>query len=130
MHHNIFRAALALLAAFGAELLTLTYWQVARSSELWSAPGNRRPILLENRILRGPILDRNGQPIARSRYKDGKQIRETVDPLAFAHVVGYLSRAYGRVGIEGKYNSELSGVKREWTVEDVQNQLFGKQLKG
>ncbi len=130
MQQNLARVAYALLTLFGVQVLGLTYWQIARSNELWSSPGNRRPALFENRVARGGLYDRNGEPIARSKVIGSKQKRETHDPLANAHVVGYLSAKYGRAGLEGKYDAELSGLRRAWTWQDMQDWLVGEPRRG
>ncbi|MEM5817709.1 MAG: penicillin-binding protein 2, partial [Desulfitobacterium hafniense] len=48
----------------------LVYWQVARSAELMDNPANRRLILMEQRVVRGGIFDRNGEVLAQTEVKE------------------------------------------------------------
>ena len=95
--------AFALLAA------AFVYWQVYRSDWLIRQPYNRHLALLERHIRRGTIFDTNGIPLAIS--KSGGPGRRTYPQGSLcAHVLGYLSARYGRTGIEGALDPQLSGM--------------------
>ncbi len=147
MKQNIVKLAVLFFAAYGVLVGFLTYWQVARSEELMDHPRNRRLALREQRILRGGIYDRNGQPIAQSQITSvgrvptsrddrrravplGVQRRTYTDPKAVAHLVGYVSERYGRVGLEGKLNRSLSGLSKEEWLLDLQDRIFNRQRRG
>lgn len=130
MKHNVVKLAVLFFAAYGVLVGFLTYWQVAKSDELMDHPRNRRLALREQRIQRGGIYDRNGQPIAQSKFVNGEQRRVYTDPKAVAHLVGYVSDRYGRAGLEGKLNRTLSGMSRdEWLLE-LQDRIFNRQRRG
>ncbi len=88
------------------------------------AAGRRRPdnpavIAIARRALRGPIVDRNGQWLARSdRDANGEATREYRDD-AVSHVVGYASRRYGTAGLERAYNAELLGLRASDPLGDL-----------
>jgi peptidoglycan glycosyltransferase len=129
----------------------LTYWQVAKGEELIDHPRNRRLAMREQRILRGGIYDRSGQPIAQSQMTSvgngrravpssvgngrrvvpsGVQQRVYTDPKAVAHLVGYVSERYGRTGLEGKLNRYLSGQSRDDWLVGLQDRILNRQRRG
>jgi peptidoglycan glycosyltransferase len=137
---NIVKLAVLFFAAYGVLVGFLTYWQVARGEELMDHPRNRRLALREQRIQRGGIYDRSGQPIAESQIisaGDGRravpsnvQRRVYTDPQAVAHLVGYVSERYGRTGLEGKLNRTLSGLARDEWLLDLQDKILNRQRRG
>lgn len=130
MKQNIVKLAVLFFAAYGVLVGFLTYWQVVKDDELMEHPRNRRLALREQRIQRGGIYDRHGQPIAQSQFVNGVQRRVYTDPKAIAHLVGYLSDRYGRVGLEGKLNRYLADMSRdEWLLE-WQDRIFNRQRRG
>ncbi|MCS6860645.1 MAG: penicillin-binding transpeptidase domain-containing protein [Abditibacteriales bacterium] len=130
MKQNIVKLAILFFAAYGVLVGFLTYWQVAKSDALMEHPRNRRLALRERRIQRGGIYDRHGQPIAQSQFVNGEQRRVYTDPPAVAHLVGYVSERYGRVGLEGRLDRYLSGMSRdEWLLE-LQDRIFNRQRRG
>ena len=107
---NIFRTGMAITLAFAILALGAGYWQVVEAQRLSTAPDNPAVIALARRVLRGPIVDRDGRWLAQStRDKNGETRREYRDD-ALSHVLGYASRQYGTTGLERAYNAELIGL--------------------
>src|SRR5437867_3202483 len=101
---NLFLVAYLALAA------GLLYWQVVAAGELVGDPrlNGYRIEALARQDVRGQILDRNGQPLARSEPTPDGHVRRYPYPPA-AHITGYWSRRYGSSGIEAAYDRALRG---------------------
>ena len=69
------RVALGIAFSFFVLSLGLVYWQAVRSDSLLENPANRRLILMESRVTRGGIFDRNGEIIAQTQTINGKKVR-------------------------------------------------------
>jgi len=107
---NVFRTGIAVACAFSILAVGAGWWQVVEAQKLATSPDNPAVIAIARRSLRGPIVDRNGQWLARSaRDENGEATREYRDD-ALSHVVGYASRKYGTAGLERAYNAELLGL--------------------
>lgn len=95
----------------------LTYFNLYVSGKIVNDITNPRLRIVENEVLRGSILDRNGDAIAYSkRDADGKQKRYYKYGEEFAHVTGYNSFVYGKTGIELAYNDILQGKSFNYDV--------------
>jgi peptidoglycan glycosyltransferase len=104
-------------------------WTVFEQSELEDNAFNRRQVLEEQRIPRGPIRARDGTALARSqRGRDGTYTRRYPEGNLFAHAVGYSFLTVGRFGLEQSRNDELTGESSG--VESVLDQLAGKERRG
>ncbi|WP_418790479.1 peptidoglycan D,D-transpeptidase FtsI family protein [Phosphitispora sp. TUW77] len=110
MNRNIVIVAGFIMAAFFINIVYMTYLQVYRSEELLHHPRNRRLQLLEEKILRGKIIDRRDRILAETTVS-GEGVRR-VYPYGeiTGNVTGYLSRKLGRWGLEAVYNNELLGI--------------------
>lgn len=95
-----------ILLAFLVLICWQSYWHLAKSNWLLTQLGNRRLARAEQNIPRGAIYDANGVKLAWS--ENGH--RRYADPRVTAPVLGYLDPVYGRTGVEGLWNSELSGL--------------------
>src|SRR5437867_4019352 len=88
----------------------LGYWQIVRADDVLSRPTNPRVIEEQRRLIRGRILDRNGQVLASSeRVGELAQRSYAYPPLA--HVTGYVSTRYGKTGVEDAFDAYLSGER-------------------
>jgi peptidoglycan glycosyltransferase len=104
-------------------------WTVFQQDELQDNALNRRQVLEEQRIPRGPIRASDGTALARSvRSSDGTYSRRYPEGSLFAHSVGYSFLTVGRFGLEQSRNDELTG--KESGVASVLDQLTGKQRRG
>src|SRR5271169_5927994 len=80
-------------------------WAVFSAASLRDNPLNRRSLLAQERIKRGPILTDDGTVLARSvRGSDGLYARHYPQHGLFAHAVGYTYIDYGQAGLEQSYS--------------------------
>lgn len=103
-----------------------SYWHLIASDALLTMPGNRRLARAESAIPRGVIYDRNGVKLAWS--ENGS--RRYADPMVTAPVLGYLDPIYGRAGVEGIWDAELSGLSRRFGAADLQRIIAGEKPRG
>ena len=85
----------------------LTYIGVQYHETYIQSNYNQRNALLETKILRGTIYDRNGTVLAYSETIDGMQTRKYPYDNMYSHVIGYSSPQFGKSLIEKQYNQEL-----------------------
>jgi penicillin-binding protein A len=114
----------ALLIAFTSR------WTVFEASSLRSSPLNRRALLEQERIARGPILAADGTVLARS-VRGGEGTYERTYPRGeeFANAIGYSYTDLGQTGLERFRNSALNG-QTGTNLQTILNQLQGKRPQG
>jgi penicillin-binding protein A len=119
-----------LVAVLFAGLLAWTSrWTVFEAEELRDNALNRRELLEEQRIKRGPIRARDRTLIAGSEARPGGTYRRRYPTgELFGHPVGYSFLSVGRTAIEQAKNDELTGNRDD--VTDVVDQLAGKEPEG
>ena len=97
---------------FGAAFLVVAvatgYWQVVRGPALLQRGDNPRRTLLERRVPRGNVYDRNGLVLADSAGAPGDWTRHYPYP-DLAPVIGYVSPLVGSAGIEAALDPVLHG---------------------
>jgi peptidoglycan glycosyltransferase len=110
MRGSLRRLGYGLLAAFTVVAAALAYWVMVQGGALVAREDNPRRVLYEQRLRRGTIVDRSGEPLARSVVdpETGIATRLYPHPEA-APVVGYASLRYGVSGIEAAYDDLLRG---------------------
>lgn len=101
------------------------YWQVVRGPELAGHPSNPRVLLVEERVLRGRILDRNLKPLAYSVRQGGRSVRVYPGGEVFAHPVGYRSLLLGKSGLEASADRYLVGIAPAGPWEQLKGRLAG-----
>ncbi|MHB9105905.1 MAG: peptidoglycan D,D-transpeptidase FtsI family protein [Armatimonadota bacterium] len=126
MQHRIRRLFGFFLFAFVVLIGWQSYWHLFASDALLAMPGNRRLARAERTIPRGAIYDSQGRKLAWSE----NGTRRYADPIVTAPVLGYMDPVYGRVGIEGLWNAELSGLSRHFGAEDLQRIATGEKPQG
>ncbi|TDT63723.1 peptidoglycan D,D-transpeptidase FtsI family protein [Fonticella tunisiensis] len=95
---------------FFSMIVYLTYFDIFVADKIANDTSNQRVRLEESKILRGSILDRDGDIIVYSEVKNGKDQRRVYKyGEEFAHLTGYNSYKYGKSGIELAYNDVLIG---------------------
>ena len=84
----------------------LVYFNVVKSKEVVNSPYNIRQDLMAERVVRGKIVDSEGEVLAQTVVaEDGSEIREYPYGDVFAHVVGY--SVQGKSGLESVQNFHL-----------------------
>src|SRR5665648_398185 len=117
------RVALGMAFSFFILSLGLVYWQVVQADTLLENPANRRLILMENRVTRGGIFDRNGEIIAQTQISKGKKKRVYPKGEMYEPLLGYSSLQLGADGLERSSADWLLGIKNATPTQAVQ-QLF------
>ncbi|HVJ50554.1 peptidoglycan D,D-transpeptidase FtsI family protein [Desulfitobacterium sp.] len=107
----------------------LVYWQVVRSDALLNNPANRRLILMEQRVDRGGIFDRNGEILAQTQTTNNQKKRvypkgEVLEPL-----LGYATLQHGSAGMEANFGDWLLGIKQATPTQEIE-QLFQLPRQG
>ena len=120
----------ALIALLFALLVGQTSrWTVFEADALRDNELNRRELLEEQRIRRGPIRADGGDVIARSvQNRDGTFSRRYPLGELFAHPVGYSYIDIGRYELEQSRNDELTGERDD--VGSIIDQLSGREREG
>ena len=106
----------------------LVYFNVVKSEDFINSPYNTRQDTFADRVVRGQILDSNGEVLARTDV-DGEGNETRVYPYSniFAHVVGYASQ--GKSGLESEANFQLL-TSHAFFLEQLKNQFQGKKNQG
>jgi penicillin-binding protein A len=120
MSTQVRRVATLVLVLFAALFANLNIIQVLRANEPANHPNNRRLIVEEYGVERGPIVV-GDQEIAYSEATEGvlKYRRRYESPELYAHLVGYHSLVYGRAGLEAAFNEELTGTPTQLLAENL-----------
>ena len=106
----------------------ISYFNLVRGREIVRSPYNARQDSFADRVVRGKILDRNGQVIAQTNVaEDGTEVREYPFGNMFAHVAGYT--AQGKTGIESLANFELL-TSNAFFLEKLKNEFQDKKNIG
>ncbi|MGI6119570.1 MAG: peptidoglycan D,D-transpeptidase FtsI family protein [Desulfosporosinus sp.] len=126
---GIRRVALGIAFSFLVLSLGLVYWQVVQADKLLDNPANRRLILMESRVTRGGIFDRNGEIIAQTQIVNGKKVRVYPKGEMFEPLVGYSTVKLGASGLEGYAADWLLGIKDATPTQAIQR-LFELPRQG
>lgn len=129
MVEQVHRLSLFLTLGFVAVAVALGYWQVVGAEDVLSRPSNPRIVEEERRILRGEILDRNGEVLASSR-RVGELAERTYTYPPLAHVTGYASTRYGKSGVEEAFDSYLGGRLSAGALTALRDKLFHRARSG
>lgn len=120
MTHQIRRIATVFLMLFAVLFLNLNVVQLLRANDLANHPANRRLLIAEYQVRRGPIVV-GGEEVARSVETDGELTyrREYPEGPAYAHVTGFYSFVLSRSGIEAAMNEQLTGGSTELLAQNL-----------
>ncbi|HHY10892.1 MAG TPA: hypothetical protein GX528_10080 [Firmicutes bacterium] len=118
---------LGLCLVYGIILGGLLYWHLCPNLEKHAANPRYYQIFEKDR---GPILDRNGTPLAFSQLEGGKY-RRCYAASSLSHTVGYFHQRYGMAGLERLYHADLlAGRTLSTTLDLAIQQLVEKALEG
>jgi peptidoglycan glycosyltransferase len=117
---TIGHVGLALTVAFAGLALGAGYWQVLRSPDLRRAPDNPAVIAAARNVVRGRILDRDGEILASNkRDADTGEPYRVYASRAYSTVLGYASQDFGTAGLERSWNAELTGISAGDPIGDL-----------
>jgi peptidoglycan glycosyltransferase len=116
---TIGHVGLALTVAFAGLALGAGYWQVVRSSDLTTNPGNPLVVAAARNVLRGLIVDRDGKVLASNKRDPQGQPYRVYANDAFSGILGYASRQFGTAGLERQFNGELTGISNGNPIGDA-----------
>lgn len=132
MNHQVRRVAGAMLVLFLALAINLNWLQLVRGPALADNPANRRLLVAQYGIERGPIVVGANDRIAESEATDGdlEYLRVYNEPELYAHVTGHASFIQGRTGIERAYNEQLTGTPTNVLAENLTDLIQGRDARG
>lgn len=106
----------------------LIYFNVVKSKDYINSPYNIRQDILAERVVRGKILDNQGNVLAETiTAEDGTEKREYPYGNLFSHVVGYSAK--GKAGIESIQNFNLL-TSNAFFLEKLKNEFQDKKNMG
>jgi penicillin-binding protein A len=128
---QISRVATIVLVLFGALFVNLNVITLLQADDLANHPSNRRLIVREYAIDRGPIVV-GEEAIARSEETDGELrfLRVYPDGPLYAHLTGYYSIVLQRSGLEAAMNEELTGRPTEVVAQNLGEFLGSRDRAG
>ena len=129
MHSTIRRLHTVIMGGFVLVALALGYWQFFRRDDLVARPTNPRLIEEARRVVRGRILDRNGEVLVQSKETPDGIVRGYAQP-GLAHVTGYHSVRYGKSNVEAVYDDYLRGERSADPIERLSSSLFHRPTVG
>ncbi len=120
MTRQIRRMATVMLLLFAALFVNLNVIQLVKADDLARNPANKRLIIKEYQIQRGPIVV-GEKEIAKSVPTDDdlKYLRRYEQPELYAHVTGYYSYILQRAGLESALNETLTGTPTEVLAQNL-----------
>ncbi|MEX0836138.1 MAG: penicillin-binding transpeptidase domain-containing protein, partial [Nitriliruptor sp.] len=126
MNRSIGRVAGVVLLLFGALFVNLNVITLVQADDLATHPANRRLIIREYAIERGPMVV-GEEVIARSVETEGGDLRYRrtypEGPL-YAHLTGYYSFILQRAALESALNEDLTGRSTEEVAQNL-GELLG-----
>lgn len=124
MNKELTRVTYLFVTLFLVMIGHLVYFNIFESKDVINSVYNVRQDILADRVVRGKILDHNGNVLAQTvTAEDGTESREYPYNDLFAHVVGYSVK--GKSGIESVQNFNLltsNAFFVEKLVNEFQNQ--------
>ncbi|MEX0868570.1 MAG: penicillin-binding protein 2 [Nitriliruptoraceae bacterium] len=131
MNRNIAHIGTVLLGLFALLFVNLNVLTLVRSDELANHPANRRVIIREYAIARGPIVV-GEHAIAYSQPTSGelRYLRTYPEATRYAHLTGYYSVVLQRSGLEAAVNDDLTGRSTEVVAQNLSELLVGDDQAG
>jgi penicillin-binding protein A len=116
---------------FGVLFVNLNLITLVWSDSLANHPANRRLIIREYQIERGPIIA-GEDSVARSEETEGelRYLRTYPEGPLYAHLTGYYSFVLRRAGLEAALNEELTGRPTEVLAQNLSELIFGGDRAG
>ena len=131
MNRSIGRVGAVLIVMFGALFVNLNVITLLQADDLANHPANRRLIIREYDIPRGPLVV-GEEAIASSVPTDGELrfLRTYPEGTRYAHLTGYYSVVLQRSGLERALNEQLTGRPTEVVAQNLGDLLGGANRPG
>lgn len=128
---RIIRVLIFISTLFISLILYLSYFQLFKSEKIIANTFNKRNWMGEEKILRGSIVDRNGEVLAYSEKQGDSQTRNYPKGKLYGHIIGYSYREYGKAALESTYNKDLLDLKESNPIDELKAILeSGKEQFG
>jgi len=124
MNKRIYKLFNVFVIAFVIIMLRHAQITILKADALARETTNRRWHEMEKNTPRGSILDRNGIKLGYTENK--KRIYKDY----VSSIIGYQDIRFGRAGIEKDFNEELTGLSREFDIEEFTRLLHKKEKRG
>lgn len=112
----------AICLLFISLIIYLTYFQFVKAAEVKQSSYNKRLWMNEEKIKRGKIVDRNDGVLAYSEKNEDETYKRVYNyGNLYSHLIGYSYRAYGKVGLELKYNNTLLNISESLSINEIKN---------
>lgn len=99
----------------------MSYFQVFKAEAVKNSSYNKRLWINEENVLRGSIMDRNGNILAYSEKNEDINTRYYKYGNLYSHVIGYSYKEYGKVGLELEYNNVLLDISENAAINELRN---------
>ncbi|MEJ5224946.1 MAG: FtsW/RodA/SpoVE family cell cycle protein, partial [Anaerolineales bacterium] len=99
-----------LTLGLGATLVAASWWGLWRAPDLLLRTDNARRAIADRYVMRGSLLDRNGQPIVTTLGEPGAYRRAYLYPN-LSPITGYAHPVYGLGGLEAGLDDTLRGLR-------------------
>lgn len=131
MNRQIVRLGVVVLVLFGALFVNLNVITLLQADDLATHPANRRLIVREYGIERGPIVV-GEEAVARSEEVGGELrfLRTYPEGPLYAHLTGYYSVTLQRSGLEAALNEDLTGRPTEVVAQNLGELIGGRDRAG
>lgn len=130
MNNNIRKLGYFLITIFAVLAVYLGYLNTVIGPALSTDPHNRRLAAAEEAITRGTIYDRNGVVLAEDRMTGGVKKRVYPRGQETAHLLGFVSRQYGRTGLESVFDGYLLAMDQAGKIQAFVDRILGRQRFG
>jgi len=130
MNDNIRKLAYFLISIFAVLVVYLGYLNVVVGPKLFTDPHNRRLAAAEKGMIRGTIYDRQDVVLAEDRLNKGVKKRVYPFGQATAHLLGFVSQRYGRIGVESTFDSYLLALDDAGKIQALVDRVLGRQRYG
>ncbi|MCL2320577.1 MAG: penicillin-binding protein 2 [Oscillospiraceae bacterium] len=116
---NVTKVMMLYLILFLILISFIANFKLFKSQKWVESSYNKRAEIKRNEVLRGSILDRNGEVLAFSQREGDSQIRTYTKNEVFAPLIGYVDPTYDVAGLEKSLDSRLSTMPVSSTVKNM-----------
>jgi penicillin-binding protein A len=131
VNRQLKRVGAVVLLLFGALFVNLNVISLLLADDLATHPANRRLIIREYAIERGPLIV-GEEAVARSEETGGELrfLRSYPEGPRYAHLTGYYSVTLQRSGLEEALNEDLTGRPTEVVAQNLGELLGARDRPG